>query len=157
VKRAIIFGLALLAAGCAGGNRQPAVDVLADTRDSSCYTVDLFTKVEFQEPEANVPSDWRGFAGKWGGGKWGGRWCHDLYVLNVMPDGQVNIVETYAPYEPWGKRASAFRRTAQIDRDGRLRVAYGRVKMEYWLEDGELRGMREENGDRHLIALARLN
>lgn len=155
VKKAMVIGLACLVAGCSGSKKVAEVDPFDKTRDPSCYTVDLFTKVEFREPKAEVPEAWRGFKGRWGGGKWAGEWCHDLYVLDVQPSGAVSIVETYAPYEPWGKRAAAFRRTAHIGSDGRLRMAYGRVRVEYWLEDGEIRGLREEGMGPQLIALER--
>jgi len=148
---------ALILSGCGGSDRAPAplADPFAQTRDSSCYTVDLFTEVRINRPSDDVPEDWRGFSGRWGGGKWAGEWCHDLYVLDIQPDGRVRLIETYAPYEPWGKRAAAFTRTARIDPDGRLRLRYGRTRMEYWLKDGELRGVRDEGGGELLIAMER--
>lgn len=155
--RRIILLAAALAAGCAASPRQERTPVAFDaTRDDSCYTVDLFTKVSIRRPGGDVPEAWRAFSGRWGGGAWEGQWCHDLYVLDIRPDGQVELVETYAPHLQWGKRATAFRRTARIDDDGRLRLAYGRVRLEYWVENGMLYGARDETGlGKHRIAMVR--
>ncbi len=154
MKQFILIAAAF-AAACSTPVRQERATVAFDaTRDDSCYTVDLFTKVSINRPGGEVPEAWRAFSGRWGGGAWAGEWCHDLYVLDIRPDGQVDIVETYAPHVPWGKRATAFRRTAQIDPDGRLRLAYGRVKLEYWVENGVMYGSREETGlGQHRIAM----
>lgn len=154
MRRVILIGAACLLAGCAAEKKE-SVDVLAMTRDPSCYTVDLFGKVPWKKPDASVPAAYSDFAGRWGGGKWDGVWCHDLYVLEVRPDGAAQIIETYAPNAAWGKRAAAFKRTARITPDGRLRVAYGRVEMEYWLQDGELYGVRNEDGLKRQIVLQR--
>jgi hypothetical protein len=155
LKRTILVGLACLAAAGCASKKTDTVDVLAMTRDPSCYTVDLFGKVPWKTPEAAVPDAKKAFAGRWGGGKWDGVWCHDLYVLDVRPDGAAQIIETYAPHAPWGKRAAAFTRRATIDRDGRLRVAYGNIQMEYWIENGELYGLRDEGGVTRKIILTR--
>jgi hypothetical protein len=157
VRQAILaVGVAALTLGCAGdGARKPQADPFAETRDSSCYTVDLFTRARIIEPASDVPAQWRGYLGRWGGGKWGGAWCHDLYVTEISADGRVRLIETYGPYDPWGRRAAAFTRTARIDSDGRLRLSYGRTRMEYWLQDGELRGVRDESRGRLLIAMER--
>ncbi len=156
MTRVLIIALALAAAGCASEKPAPrATTAFAETVDPSCYTVDLFTPPNFVEPNGEVPDGWRGFTGRWGGGAWAGEWCHDLYVLEVQPDGLVRLIETHAPYEAWGKPATAFRRTARIGDDGRLRLAYGRVQIEYWIEDGRLLGLREEDGRRQRIMMTR--
>lgn len=156
VKKFVILAVAGLVAACGAQKQKVAkVDPYAATRDDSCYTVDLFTKVEIARPSESVPKDWRAFSGRWGGGKWAGEWCHDLYVLDIAPDGQVHLVETYAPYEPWGKRATAFRRVAQIGEDGRLRLNYGRVKLVYWVENGVMYGARDEGLGAQPIAMVR--
>lgn len=148
----VIFGVL---ASCGAPKQVAKVDPYAGTRDDSCYTVDLFTKIQIKQPEAGVPQDWRAFSGRWGGGKWAGQWCHDLYVLNIAPDGLVNVVETYAPYEPWGKRATAYRRTARIGEDGRLRLSYGKVKLVYWIENGVMYGARDEGLGAQPISMVR--
>lgn len=156
MTRAIIIALALAVAGCGGGKPKPEPSAgFEETVDASCYTVDLFQKPRFVEPNGEVPSAWRGFTGRWGGGAWAGQWCHDLYVLEVKPDGLVRLIETHAPFEAWGKPATAFSRTARIDEDGRLRLAYGRVKIEYWIENGRLLGVRNEDGMSQRIMMSR--
>jgi hypothetical protein len=155
VRRAGWAVAAVLAAGCAA-KKEPEVDALAMTRDASCYTVDLFFDWAVAPPGADVPEKWRRYAGVWGSGKWDGQWCHDLYVLNVTPAGEATVIETHAPLPAWGRPASAFRRTGRIGEDGRLRIAYGQVVVEYWLEGDTLLGRRQEpqNGEL-LIALTR--
>jgi len=150
----MIVCVACLAAGCA--EKQPQTTVpFAATVDSACYTVDLFGKVAWRRPEQAVPATASAFHGRWGGGKWDGQWCHDLYVLDVRPDGTAQVIETYAPLPAWGKRATAFKRTARIDGDGRLRLGYGEVEVEYWIEDGKLFGLRTEGGTQRRIVLNR--
>jgi hypothetical protein len=150
-----LCALSLLAACAAQKPKPPAADPFAVTRDDSCYTVDLFTKVSIRPPEPTLPADWRGFSGRWGGGKWAGEWCHDLYVVDIAADGRVTVIETHAPLEKWGKPATAFRRTARIGEDGRLRLAYGPVEVEYWLENGMLKGLRDEGAGLQRIAMVR--
>ncbi|SEA54537.1 hypothetical protein SAMN05444370_106168 [Rubrimonas cliftonensis] len=154
-KYAAALAVAATLAGCAGGEKTAEVDPYAHTRDSSCYTVDLFTDVEITPPAPSVPSDWKAFSGRWGGGKWAGEWCHDLYVLNIAPTGEVQVVETYAPYAPWGKRATAFTRRATIGKDGKLRLRYGDTSLVYWVKDGVLYGERDEAGGKTIIAMER--
>mgnify|MGYP006275026767 CR=1 FL=1 len=157
MTRALLFATAALALGaCAAPEPAPQRSVgFEQTLDPSCYTVDLFQEVRIAEPNGDLPEGWNGYKGRWGGGAWAGEWCHDLYVLAVEPDGLVRLIETHAPYEPWGKRATAYRRTARIGEDGRLRLRYGRVEIEYWLEDGRLLGERREDGERHRIMMTR--
>jgi hypothetical protein len=150
----MLVGLICLVAGCA--EKKPETTVpFAATADAACYTVDLFGKVAWKRPAEAVPASALAFHGRWGGGKWDGAWCHDLYVLDVREDGTAQVIETYAPLPAWGKRATAFRRTARIDRDGRLRMAYGEVAVEYWIEDGKLFGLRTEGGTQRRIMLSR--
>ncbi|MEM7525116.1 MAG: hypothetical protein AAF360_15445 [Pseudomonadota bacterium] len=120
---------------------------------ADCYTVDLFTIAEVQEPEGDVPGDWRGYSGKWGGAAWEGKWCHDLHVLSIGADGEVEVMELHAPYEQWGKQATAFRRKGFINDEGRLRLRYSGVDIEYWLVNGRLHGVRTEGGGEMRIAL----
>ena len=77
---------------------------------ADCYTVELFTVANIEPPGANVPADWAAYSGVWGKAAWEGKWCHDLHVLRVEEDGSVEVMELHAPYEPWGKPATAFRR-----------------------------------------------
>jgi hypothetical protein len=155
--RIIIGAIAVgaLSACSLTGSTKRAANPFDVTLDSSCYTVDLFTKPNFVTPSKDVPARWRDFAGVWGGGAWNGRWCHDLYVLEVQPDGLVRLIETHAPYEPWGKRATAFQRTGRIGPDGRLRLRYGQTRSEYWVEDGRLYGLQTDDGAQRKIALNR--
>ncbi|MEM7546336.1 MAG: hypothetical protein AAF367_12430 [Pseudomonadota bacterium] len=123
-----------------------------------CYTVDLFTVAQIQEPEADVPSEWARYSGKWGSAAWEGKWCHDLYVLKIEPTGAVEVMSLHAPYEPWGKTATAFRRKGVITKDGRLRVPFRGGLMEYWVKNGKLYGDRKEgNGVLRIAMLPRVN
>lgn len=149
------LAVAAVAAGCANGSKTPEVDPFALTRDNACYTVDIFDKISLRAPGADVPSKWRGFSGRWGGGAWNGKWCHDLYVLDIASSGAATVIETHAPLPEWGKPASAFRRTAHIDKDGRLRMNFGRVKVEYWLDGETLYGKRDEGTGEMIVALSR--
>jgi len=150
-----LLALVGLLAACAEKKEVASVDPFAFTRDDTCYTVDLFSKAVVVPPDKNVPKDWRAYSGRWGGGAWEGVWCHDLYVLDIKPDGNVTVVETHAPYPQWGKLATAFRRTGRIDENGRLHLAYGRVKVDYWIENGMLYGTRDEGTGVQRVALAR--
>lgn len=109
---------------------------------SDCYTVDLFTPAKVDKPDPTVPEAYRQFLGEWGGGAWNDVWCHDLLITHVDADGRVDLFEMHAPYEPWNQPATAFRRTAQIDRDGNLRFAYGFERLSYRIENGKLVGTR---------------
>ncbi|TVQ57798.1 MAG: hypothetical protein EA355_03505 [Rhodobacteraceae bacterium] len=155
-KALFAAGLACLAAACGGRQAAaPQPSAFMATRDDSCYTVDLFSPAPVIAPGAEVPDNWRAFSGRWGGGAWDGEWCHDLHILSIDPSGEVVLIETHAPHDAWGKPATAFRRKARIDRDGRLRMAYGRTEIAYWYENGLLFGVREEGGGERRIALAR--
>jgi hypothetical protein len=149
------IGLACLTAACATRETAQQPDPFLTTRDDSCYTVDLFSPAPVVAPGAEVPEKWRAFSGRWGGGAWEGEWCHDLHVLSIAPDGEVVLIETHAPHYAWGKPATAFRRKARIDSDGRLRMAYGRTEVEYWYEGGLLFGLRDEGAGAQRIALTR--
>lgn len=159
MRRAVLAGLlASLSAACAGNvAEQPSPARVAHeaTVRPDCYTVDLFKPEELVTPVEAVPAAWTGYVGRWGDAAWDGEWCHDLYVLEVRPDGRVSVIETHAPYPEWGKPVTAYRRTAKIGEDGRLRLDYGSTRVEYWLEDGKLYGLRREGGVRRRIALSR--
>ena len=154
VRISLICAAAALA-GCASAPEKTAQDPYLATRNDRCYTVDLFTPTPIRTPGREVPEDWRAFSGRWGGGAWAGEWCHDLYVVEIRPSGEVTVVDTHAPLPAWGKPATAFKRTAQIDRDGRLRMAFGNTRVEYWLEDGLLHGIRNEGQGDWPIAMTR--
>ncbi|MEO0359995.1 MAG: hypothetical protein AAF322_02755 [Pseudomonadota bacterium] len=144
----------LLVAGCASKPEPKGPTPFDKTVVADCYTVDLFTKTDVVEP-TDVPDEWRGFSGRWGGAAWDGKWCHDLHVLSIDETGEVEVMELHAPYEQWGKTATAFRRKAYISKDGRLRLRYAGVDIEYWLEDGRLHGLRREGSSQLRIALSR--
>lgn len=145
---------ALFLAACAPKKEAVDYNAFDKTEDPTCYTVDLFDEPVIQ-PESNVPATLAEFSGVWGGGAWGGVWCHDLHVLEVKSDGSAYLVEAHAPYAPWGKPATAFKRVGQIGEDGRLRVVYGDVTAEYWLENGRMLGSRDDGIAKFKIALRR--
>jgi hypothetical protein len=154
VSRIILPCLVLALAACGSSRRaEQAADPYMLTRNDKCYTVDLFTQAPIVKPSAQVPESWRGFSGRWGGGAWAGQWCHDLYVLEIKPTGEVTVIDTHAPLPEWGKPATAFKRTARIDRDGRLRMEFGETRVEYWLQDGRLLGHKDEGQGQWRIAM----
>lgn len=124
------------------------------TKVADCYTVELFTVADVKKPKDEVPAEWAKFSGVWGKAGWEGKWCHDLHVLTISPDGQVELMELHAPYEPWGKPATAFRRKGYMTKEGRLRLVYSGVKVDYWFENGQLYGLREEGNGKMRIALS---
>lgn len=120
---------------------------------ADCYTVELFTVAKVETPGDDVPPEWAAYSGKWGKAAWEGKWCHDLHVTKINADGTVEVMSLHAPYEPWGKPATAFRRQGRITDDGRLRIVFSGVAVEYWIEDGRLYGLRSEGGGKMRIKL----
>lgn len=118
-----------------------------------CYTVDLFTIARVEKPGPDVPAEWAEFSGKWGSAAWEGKWCHDVHILKIAASGEVELMDLHAPYEPWGKPATAFRRKGYMSKDGRLRVSYGAVQVVYWMEKGRLYGLRKEGTGELRIAM----
>ncbi|MFV0473597.1 MAG: hypothetical protein ACK5MQ_05245 [Pikeienuella sp.] len=151
----IALGGAISLAACSlFDDREPSGPTPFDkTVVDDCYTVDLFDVAKVETPEAGVPAAWAAYSGKWGSAAWEGKWCHDLYVLRIASSGEVDVMDLHAPYEPWGKPATAFRRKGRIAKDGRLRIVKGSVVSEYWLENGRLYGLRREGAGEMRIAL----
>ncbi len=121
---------------------------------ADCYTVDMFSDAKIKRPDPEVPKEWSKFLGVWGQGAWGGKWCHEIHVTEIMPDGTVTVIDTHAPYEPWAKPATAYRRAAKMGEDGKLYLNYGRVKVVYEMRDGRLFGSRKEGGSELAIELS---
>lgn len=153
ILAALAAGVAALAA-CAPKQTKRGPTPFDKTVVADCYTVDLFTEAPISEP-TDVPDEWKGYSGVWGAAAWDGKWCHDLHVLDIAANGEVEVMELHAPFEQWGKQATAFRRKAFIGKDGRLRLRYGGIDIEYWLENGRLHGLRKEGGGELRIALTR--
>lgn len=107
-----------------------------------CYTVDPYKKLRIAKPAKSLPDRMRAFLGGWGGGAWGGAVCHDLYVLKVEPTGDAILFDAHGP--GFSTDATAFTRRGVIGEDGRLRVRKGSAKVEYWIEDGRLHGVRKQ-------------
>lgn len=152
-RAALLCGCVALAA-CAPPTRKSGPTPYDLTVVPDCYTVELFTVAKIKEPGDDVPSDWRAYSGTWGKAGWEGKWCHDLHVLEISPDGEVVVMELHAPYDPWGRPATAFKRFGRITEDGRLRVSYSGVNVEYWIQNGRLYGLRKEGGGEMRIALS---
>ncbi len=112
------------------------------TVNADCYTVDLFTRSKVVKPASGVPEAQRQFLGHWGSGAWGDFWCHDLLVTEIHADGSIELVEMLAPHAPWNYPATAFHRTARVDKDGNLRFAYGTERLSYRIVRGKLVGTR---------------
>ncbi|MFN3259777.1 MAG: hypothetical protein ACE37J_04375 [Pikeienuella sp.] len=156
---ALTAALGLALTGCAPKRQEAAGPTPYDrTVVNDCYTVDLFTVAKVETPGPDVPAEWAGFSGKWGSAAWDGKWCHDLHILKIAASGEVDLMDLHAPYEPWAKPATAFRRKGFITKEGRLRVSYGAVIAEYWLENGRLYGLRKEgSGELRIAMLPRVN
>lgn len=144
MRSVLLVGMCIVLSGCLGFGRKEKAEAPPPPPvvTSDCYTVDLFTKAKVEKASADVPNAYSQFLGEWGGGAWNDVWCHDLLVTKVYPDGRVDLFEMHAPYEPWGQPATAFRRTARIDKDGNLRFAYGTETLSYRLVNGKLEGKR---------------
>jgi hypothetical protein len=145
---------ALVLAACENKTAKVGPTPYDKTVVNDCYTVDLFTVATVEPPASDVPGEWSGYSGKWGSAAWEGKWCHDLYVLKIAPTGEVDVMSLHAPYEPWGKPATAFRRKGFMTKDGRLRVPSAGVLTEYWLQDGKLYGLRKEGNGEFRIAMS---
>ena len=144
MRNLLLVTACVLVSGCLQRQVQvaPRPEPEAKIVNSDCYTVDLFTNAKIDKPAADVPEANRQFLGRWGGGAWGDFWCHDLVVTKVHADGRVELVEMLAPYAPWNYPATAFQRTARIDGEGNLRIAYGDERLSYRIENGKLVGTR---------------
>lgn len=144
MRSVLLVGMCVVLSGCLGFGRQEKAEAPPPPPvvTSDCYTVDLFTKAKVEKASAEVPNAYSQFLGEWGGGAWNDVWCHDLLVTKVYPDGRADLFEMHAPYEPWSQPATAFRRTARIDKDGNLRFAYGTETLSYRIVNGRLEGRR---------------
>ncbi|HKK35782.1 MAG TPA: hypothetical protein VJ994_05790 [Paracoccaceae bacterium] len=141
-----IAGLLLAGlAGCSGPD-EPA-PVQAGLVQPDCYTVDLYQPPRYVEPGPDVPATHTDYLGQWGGGAWNGLVCHDLWVLEVDGDGRVTMLDAHGPglYPD----ATAFERVGTIDGNGRLNVRKGTSRVQYWIEDGRLHGVRRR-GDQEI-------
>ena len=150
---ALSAAAAALAVGCAPKRTATGPTPYDRTVVADCYTVELFTVADIEPPGADVPAEWAAYSGIWGKAAWEGKWCHDLHVMKIEADGSVEVMELHAPYEPWGKPATAFRRQGRITDEGRLRIRYSGVVVEYWVQNGRLYGLRKEGGGSMRIAL----
>ena len=137
-RLALVGALALGLAACGGGEKKPQID--AKLVQPDCYTVDPYQPIRIDKPAKEVPDDMRAFLGAWGGGAWDGQVCHDLWVMNVDPQGHVLMFDAHGP--GFFPDATAFTRKGQIDSDGKMRVRKGPAIVEYWIEDGRMYGTR---------------
>jgi hypothetical protein len=146
MRRVLLLTACVALAGCLGTGKQAKVEPksqpkqVAYTKD--CYTVDLFTDVKVEKAPEGVPERYTRFLGKWGGDAWKDVWCHDLLVNRVYADGQVELVDMHAPYEPWNQPATAFQRVGWIDDKGRLHFNHGEESAVYEIKNGKLHGTR---------------
>jgi hypothetical protein len=134
-------GALLAALGVAGcGGPAPVKPVETSLIRPDCYTVDPYAKLRIAKPSEGVPDKMAMFLGAWGGGAWDGAVCHDLYVLKVEKSGAAVVFDAHGP--GYSSDATAFTRRGQIGDDGRLRVKKGPAQVEYWVENGQLHGVR---------------
>lgn len=121
---------------------QAKVTQVSAPGNSACYTVVLFDKIKVQKPPPKTPEVYSQFLGKWVGGAWNGFWCHDLLVYKVTKDGRAEVYEMHAPYAPWNEPATAFKREAKIDGDGRLHYLDGVDRLSYRIVGGQMQATR---------------
>lgn len=132
--------LAAALAGCADKAPPKKTPVDVSLIQPDCYTVDPYQKLRIAKAPQSLPVHKSAFLGGWGGGAWGGRVCHDLYVLKVDEAGEAILFDAHGP--GFSTDATAFTRRGLIGEDGRLRVRKGRAEVEYWIEDGRMHGLR---------------
>ncbi|MEM9737342.1 MAG: hypothetical protein AAF908_12180, partial [Pseudomonadota bacterium] len=123
--------------------------------NADCYTVDLFDRFELVPPGQSVPAEWRGYVGEWGNGAWNGKWCHDLTILSVSADGEVDLLDMHAPQYDRNISASVYRRKGFIDRNGHLRFTYLGETHVYRLDGRYLVGERQGDIGQYRIAMTR--
>lgn len=115
--------LALLAlcvlAACAPEKRAAVEVDFRKKLSPGCYTVDLFDPYRLEYPASGVSDEHRKFLGVWKNGAWGGRWCHDLYITRIDPDGTVDLLDAYGPSTSHGSEATVYRRKGKLE-DGVL-------------------------------------
>lgn len=138
---ALVLASAVLLAGCA--TKQPVVQAKPpELTRNDCTTVVLFDKVKIAEPDEAVRPEHRAFLGHWQKGAWQGKWCHDMLISAVYPDGSVDLFDMHAPYAPWGKPATAFKRKGRINEQGVLTFRHGTEVRRYRVVDGRLHAVR---------------
>ena len=136
----MIAAACIVVAGCAKDEVKTveAPEPAPELTRADCYTVVLFDDPQVREPDEQVPAEYADYLGSWTRGAWDGEWCHDLLVTEVTADGAVELYEMHAPHAEWGQPASAFKRTARIDKNGDLRFRYGTETVKYDYVDGKL-------------------
>lgn len=136
MARHLLAALAVLAvAGCGGKEPEVAKVDLGDQLSPDCYTVDLFDPFTIRNPPTEVASEANKFLGVWMHGAWDGKWCHDLYIINVSADGTVDLLDAYGPYRAAGLEATVFRRKGKL-KDGVL-TFHSRGGTVHYRRDGD--------------------
>lgn len=139
----------LVTAGCETRRPEPQVTLV----QPDCYTVDPFQPIRIAPPTAGAPANHADLLGAWGGGAWDGAICHDLWVMQVDENGGALVFDAHGPgFHP---DATAFTRRGEVGRDGRLRVRQGAAQVEYWVENGQLHGLRRSGQRVQRIILTR--
>lgn len=133
-----LLAASLVLAACGASEKPKAPEVSLIQPD--CYTVDPFRPIKIKRPVNGAPSSHAALLGAWGGGAWDGVVCHDLWVMEVDAAGKALLFDAHGPgFHP---DATAFTRRGEIGSDGRLRVRQGAASVEYWVENGQLHGLR---------------
>ena len=105
-----------------------------------CRTVKLFDQ-NMEEPDADLPEEWRVFAGHWGNGAWDGKLCHEIVVEAIYADGTARVVDLQGDYAPWNSWPTAFRRQGRFVEDGSLVVTVEGADRVYRVENGVVYGV----------------
>lgn len=159
MRRLLIVGLAVLVAGCMQTGKKTTASAAPDLSDQlsvGCYTVDLFDPYRINYPQAGVNPEHAKFLGVWKDGAWDGKWCHDLYVIDVRADGTVTVLDAYGPNTARKWEAQVYKRTGRIE-DGVLKFngVLG-AQLEYRLVGNRfLVGERKDFVAKEKITLAR--
>jgi hypothetical protein len=139
-----LVAVALLAAGCASKPPAPVADNRESLHRPGCYSVDLFDPAPIVPAKPGVPPEHARYLGRWGNGVWNGSWCHDLVIMRVEPNGEVELLDMHAPSTEFDAPATAFRRKARIHDDGSLRFVHGTTVRRYEFVNDRLLATRED-------------
>jgi len=135
-----------------GGIRR-AFDAPEAYADEGCYTVDLFEDVVIRAAPAGTAPEAQQLLGHWGFAAWDGEVCHDLWIMELLPNGNVVMFDAHGP--GFRDDATAFTRRGTWTQDGRIQVRKGNANVEYFIRDGRMHGVRTRGSEIHRIIMPR--
>ena len=161
--RVLMVAVMLSVSGCmlTAEKPKPAAPAVDHSKKlvNGCYTVDLFDPYRIKYPKANVPRQMSRFLGVWKNAGWGGKWCHDLYVVNVSADGTVTLLDAHGPDKKRGLEATVFKRLAKIKNGELTFKSVGAGVVRYRLSDdgSYMLGMRKDYHGDHEITMNKVD